>query len=65
MKKYLVHFHPIEVSESEADELNLPDPNGFRFDREMEIIKSNCPTRLVFSKNKREPFPLISSVTKK
>lgn len=61
MKKYFVHFEPIEVSEAEAFELSIPDPKGNRIDLEMQILKRNCPTP-IFTVQKREPFPVILKV---
>lgn len=62
MKRYLVYFNPIEISEADAQELSSFDPTGERVDLEVKILKANCLTDVAFSKNKREPFPLINSI---
>ena len=62
MKRYFVHFQPIEVSKEEAEELSTSDPNGNRIDLEMQILKRNCPIP-VFTVQKREQLPVISNIT--
>ena len=64
MITYKVSFEPIFVTEEVAKELKTADPLGERAELEVEILKIFCPTEIMFTKNKRPPFPIISNIEK-